>query len=110
MGEAGGGGRHLLRGAGGDGGERGEIAATIKVGERGQEREFRGLAVEGEEALDFVGIPTALAAAVLEKENAVKAWRDLMGATNPAEAAEGICRFNRRKRGSRFGFGRKRGD
>ena len=24
----------------------------------------------------------------LEKENAVKAWRDLMGATNPAEAAE----------------------
>src|SRR5437867_2553835 len=25
----------------------------------------------------------------LEMENAVKAWRDLMGATNPAEAAEG---------------------
>jgi nucleoside-diphosphate kinase len=28
----------------------------------------------------------------LEKENAVKAWRDLMGATNPAEAAEGTLR------------------
>ena len=30
----------------------------------------------------------------LEKENAVKAWRDLMGATNPAEAAEGTLRKN----------------
>ncbi|MGD9627783.1 MAG: nucleoside-diphosphate kinase [Pyrinomonadaceae bacterium] len=29
---------------------------------------------------------------VLEKENAVPAWRDLMGATNPAEAAEGTIR------------------
>jgi nucleoside-diphosphate kinase len=29
---------------------------------------------------------------VLEKENAVKAWRDLMGATNPANAAEGTIR------------------
>jgi nucleoside-diphosphate kinase len=29
---------------------------------------------------------------VLEKESAVKAWRDLMGATNPAEAAEGTLR------------------
>ncbi len=28
----------------------------------------------------------------LEKENAVKAWRDLMGATNPTEAAEGTLR------------------
>ncbi len=28
----------------------------------------------------------------LEKENAVKAWRDLMGATNPAEAAEETLR------------------
>lgn len=28
----------------------------------------------------------------LEKENAVKAWRSLMGATNPAEAAEGTLR------------------
>jgi len=29
---------------------------------------------------------------VLEKENAVAAWRDLMGATNPANAAEGTIR------------------
>ena len=28
----------------------------------------------------------------LEKENAVKVWRDLMGATNPSEAAEGTLR------------------
>ena len=28
----------------------------------------------------------------LEKENAVKSWRDLMGATNPAEAAESTLR------------------
>ena len=28
----------------------------------------------------------------LEKDGAVKAWRDLMGATNPAEAAEGSLR------------------
>ena len=28
----------------------------------------------------------------LEKENAVKAWRELMGATDPAEAAEGTLR------------------
>ena len=28
----------------------------------------------------------------LEKDGAVKAWRDLMGATNPAEAAEGTIR------------------
>jgi nucleoside-diphosphate kinase len=29
---------------------------------------------------------------VLAKENAVNAWRDLMGATNPAEAADGTVR------------------
>ena len=29
---------------------------------------------------------------VLERDNAVKGWRDLMGATNPAEAAEGTVR------------------
>lgn len=28
----------------------------------------------------------------LEKENAVPAWRELMGATNPADAAEGTIR------------------
>ena len=29
---------------------------------------------------------------VLEAENAIKKWRDLMGATNPAEAADGTLR------------------
>jgi nucleoside-diphosphate kinase len=29
---------------------------------------------------------------VLEKDNAISAWRELMGATNPAEAAEGTIR------------------
>ena len=28
----------------------------------------------------------------LEKENAVKSWRDLMGATDPAKAEEGTLR------------------
>lgn len=28
----------------------------------------------------------------LEKENGIKAWRDLMGATNPAQATEGTVR------------------
>lgn len=30
--------------------------------------------------------------AALEKENAIRDWRNLMGATNPAEAAEGTIR------------------
>ena len=29
---------------------------------------------------------------VLEKENAITAWRDLMGATNPEDAKEGTIR------------------
>ena len=33
-----------------------------------------------------------IVAAVLEKENAVKAYRDFIGATNPADAAEGTIR------------------
>lgn len=40
-------------------------------------------------------------AMVLEKDQAVKAWRDLMGATNPASAAEGTLR-------KRFGTGIER--
>jgi nucleoside-diphosphate kinase len=31
-------------------------------------------------------------AMVLEAENAILKWRDLMGATNPAQAAEGTLR------------------
>ena len=38
---------------------------------------------------------------VLEKDTAIKGWRDLMGATNPAEAAEGTVRKQ---------FGRSKGE
>jgi nucleoside-diphosphate kinase len=44
-----------------------------------------------EELTDFMSSGPCVVMA-LEKENAVKAWRDLMGATNPAEAAEGTLR------------------
>jgi nucleoside-diphosphate kinase len=44
-----------------------------------------------EELTEFMSSAPCVVLA-LEKENAVKAWRDLMGATNPAEAAEGTLR------------------
>ena len=44
-----------------------------------------------EELTEFMSSAPCIVLA-LEKENAVKAWRDLMGATNPAEAAEGTLR------------------
>lgn len=44
-----------------------------------------------EELTEFMSSAPCIVMA-LEKENAVKAWRDLMGATNPAEAAEGTLR------------------
>ena len=43
------------------------------------------------ELVDFISSGPVVVLA-LEKENAVKAWRDLMGATNPADAAEGTVR------------------
>ena len=43
------------------------------------------------ELTDFMSSAPCVVLA-LEKEGAVKAWRDLMGATNPAEAAEGTLR------------------
>ena len=51
----------------------------------------------------------------LEAEGAVKKWRDLMGATNPEEAAEGTIRQevrneHRRKRHPRIGLARQRPD
>ena len=33
-----------------------------------------------------------IVAAILEKDNAVEAWRNFIGATNPADAAEGTIR------------------
>ncbi|HEY2847872.1 MAG TPA: nucleoside-diphosphate kinase [Pyrinomonadaceae bacterium] len=44
-----------------------------------------------DELCDFMSSGPCVVMA-LEKENAVKSWRDLMGATNPAEAAEGTLR------------------
>jgi nucleoside-diphosphate kinase len=44
-----------------------------------------------EELTDFMSSGPCVVLA-LEKDGAVKAWRDLMGATNPAEAAEGTLR------------------
>ena len=42
---------------------------------------------------ELIGIAsTPIVLMVLEKENAVKAWRDLMGATDPAQAAENTLR------------------
>lgn len=43
------------------------------------------------ELTDFMSSGPCLVLA-LEKENAVPAWRDLMGSTNPAEAADGTLR------------------
>ena len=49
------------------------------------ERSFFG------ELIEFVTSGPVIVMA-LEKDGAIKAWRDLMGATNPAEAAEGTLR------------------
>src|SRR5437870_2244268 len=43
------------------------------------------------ELVDFMSSGT-ITAAILEKENAVKEFRNLIGATNPAEAEEGTVR------------------
>jgi len=50
-----------------------------------KERPFFG------ELVEFVSSGPVIIMA-LEKDNAIKAWRDLMGATNPAQAAEGTVR------------------
>jgi nucleoside-diphosphate kinase len=44
-----------------------------------------------DELCDFMSSGPCVVLA-LEKENAVPAWRELMGATNPSEAAEGTIR------------------
>src|SRR3954454_18963055 len=44
-----------------------------------------------DELVDFMSSGPCVELA-LEKAGAVKAWRDLMGATNPADAAEGTLR------------------
>lgn len=52
-----------------------------------KERPFYG------ELVDFMS-SGQIVAAILEKDNAVAAFRTLIGATNPAEAAEGTIRKN----------------
>ena len=44
-----------------------------------------------DELVDFVTSGPVIVMA-LAKQDAIKAWRDLMGATNPADAAEGTVR------------------
>ena len=51
---------------------------------------------------------------VLEGDNAIARYREVMGATDPAKAADGTirklhARVGRRERGPRFGRGRYRG-
>ena len=49
------------------------------------ERPFYG------ELVDYMS-KSPIIAAILEKDNAVSAWRETIGATNPEEAAEGTIR------------------
>jgi nucleoside-diphosphate kinase len=60
-------------------------------------REAEGFYVVHRERPFFGGLTEFMSSApcvvmVLEKEGAVKAWRDLMGATDPAKADEGTLR------------------
>ena len=58
---------------------------TKKLYDIHKERPFFG------EMLEFITSGPVVIMA-LEKDNAIKAWRDLMGATNPADAAQGTVR------------------
>jgi len=60
-------------------------------------REAEGFYAVHRERPFFAGLTEFMSSApcvvmVLEKENAVKAWRDLMGATDPANADDGTLR------------------
>jgi nucleoside-diphosphate kinase len=61
------------------------------------QREAEGFYAVHRERPFFVGLTEFMSSApcvvmVLEKDDAVKAWRDLMGATDPAKADEGTLR------------------
>lgn len=62
--------------------------------EEKQAREFYKVHAERPFYNDLVKYMTSgsVIAAALEKENAIRDWRDLMGATNPADATEGTIR------------------
>ena len=61
-----------------------------------QAREFYKVHAERPFYNDLVKYMTSgsIVVVALEKEDAIKDWRDLMGATNPADAAEGTIRKN----------------
>ena len=61
------------------------------------QRQAEGFYAVHRERPFFIGLTEFMSSApcvvmVLEKEGAVKAWRDLMGATDPAKADEGTLR------------------
>ena len=69
-------------------------ALKLTILTKGQAMEFYAVHKERpfyEGLTDFMS-SGPIVAAVLEKENAVKAYRDFIGATNPADAAEGTIR------------------
>ena len=69
---------------------------ALKLVQLTEERAKEFYAVHSERPFyqDLVNYMTSgpIVAAVLEKEDAVQAFRDFIGATNPAEAAEGTIR------------------
>ncbi|MBL4657671.1 MAG: nucleoside-diphosphate kinase [Flavobacteriales bacterium] len=69
---------------------------ALKLVQLTEERAKEFYAVHAERPFyqDLVNYMTSgpIVAAVLEKEDAVQAFRDFIGATNPAEAAEGTIR------------------
>lgn len=71
------------------------IAAMKKMHlSKGQAEGFYHVHAERPFFNDLVAFMTEgpVVALILEKEGAIKAWRDLMGATNPNDAAEGTLR------------------
>lgn len=62
--------------------------------EENQAKEFYKVHAERPFYNDLVKYMTSgpVVVVALEKENAIKSWRDLMGATNPADAAAGTIR------------------
>ena len=76
--------------------EAGFRVVAMKVTKLSKEQAMKFYEVHAErpfygELVDFMSSGPIIAA-ILEKENAVESYRNLIGATNPAEAAEGSIR------------------
>ncbi len=76
--------------------EAGFRIVAMKVTKLSKEQAMKFYEVHSErpfynELVDFMS-SGPIVAAILEKENAVESYRNLIGATNPAEAAEGSIR------------------